>query len=772
MESLQHWKISIVAATIFFSIIVCHAIPIVNAFTFRDAGFNDAGWQSVAWNDGPAMEVSAAEYPVYVNGTGHRTMKLQLDNEYLYAHWPKFEGLRYGAVSVYDYSNPTVSIPIVQDLTDPRWTAHTGLADFTVNNSRIVACYHETGVPNPQLFQISFFEKDGSGEIISTANLRVPVDNCPLTCAMNNDWVYVILESRKLCVIDGTDFTNPTFYQNVTIVGDNSLLDGNDRYMQVDDNLCVFFDGHLQLLVFDVSTPGNPVQILPNMNFTHGVNDISLHSDRLYVAGKSSGLFVYNISNPFSDLPHLPSILPGSYAPVGCNITAVVPYNETAVYVGDANGTVALINISDEGVIKVLKEFIVKPCTALALDKSTKTLAVGTDGLGDFLYIINVPEQPILLNDNLADNTFETNTFMITPYIRNIANNGPYMEFSFEFPAIDGDGKPRSIRGICQWNRLFLYNDTDGDGRFTPDLIFEEGSTNIIKTIGSNDEIFAVPIDSGSSYAYTAPEIVKRNGILTINFNFTCYGYTLNALSTNPQYKTIPVDYPSCTWTPDVDKNVTFDLTYSVWIYKSTSTNFTVKVDTSLTNWDFSQFTGGLPSAIRIFAGSKTYFSVACGYSTNDYEMVELCRVPTEIVGESCEQKFRWNGGLFGLIEQAASFRKVNASGIKELACIRSAMAEYSDEQNQKHVADIGTLYQWVVGANFPIDATTTAIYYDPEATFITWVTENEDNDNEEDGEGIWIIIVATAIPIAIITVFLVIRQRKRKRNTISANKS
>ena len=82
--------------------------------------------------------------------------------------------------------------------------------------------------------------------------------------------------------------------------------------------------------------------------------------------------------------------------------------------------------------------------------------------------------------------------------------------------------------------------------------------------------------------------------------------------------------------------------------------------------------------------------------------------VHTEVSDDMESQKFGWNGGIIALSTMANTFEKTNASGTENYTCEKSAVPYYIDPLMQKSVGNSNNVYRWVMGANFPVDKTTT----------------------------------------------------------------
>ena len=601
--------------------------------------------------------------------------------------------------------------------------------------------------------KLEFFEKQPNGAIISTANIIFPeTDWRPVTVLINDDLVYTIdSKTAQFLVINATDWNNPYIMLNSNFSlnidpfpfpwGGVELY---PRFLQKSDNISVLYDGFKKILLFNITDPLNPFQISNSINLTAGIFDLRVQGNKLYAAQGQHGLSIYNLSDPTN-----PSLI-NKFSSYGGDLNAIVPYNDSAIFVGDVNGTITLLNTESEEMSVILE---VPSCTSLAIDLSANILVIGTESYGDQVYSISDPLNPQFLASTSEESYGGRKPEVSSPFAQyiqlfNVFGGDPLTDWgqlysNIHFLANDTDGKTHQFMSSINPNILLLYNDTNQDGILTLNVTRDENATTMVTELGFVDDIFAVPAFKANGAEFSEPQILERDGLPAVYVEVIIKDYVMY---TQPDDLVVDLlvgqfsRYSNVNWIPGVNKNITFDITTGFWITYNEG-NYSIKIDTIINDWDFSQL-GELPSNLNLFLGSMTSLSK---YTAPGGGWPQNVLLPSEVSNDTYGQKFGWEGGLIALSTMANNYTKTNQTGTYNLKTAKSAIIDYTDRNNQEIIGDSTHVFNWILGANFKIDNTTSSIEYDPELTLVTAL--NFENVAEEPGDSITVTNPSGLVP-------------------------
>jgi hypothetical protein len=273
------------------------------------------------------------------------------------------------------------------------------------------------------------------------------------------------------------------------------------------------------------------------------------------------------------------------------------------------------------------------------------------------------------------------------------------------------------------------------------------------------DPIFAIPAGVWSSVTRTEPVVLDRDGIPAVYFNYTYNNFVMSAQENETMLQGMGFGLDGGNWYPNENVNVTFDLTYGFWLYYTPGAagaggNYTLKLDTTLANIRFSN-PSVLPSNLQLYVGSTT----AAGF--NGFQgPIYLSSV---VSNDTMDQQFGFGTSIVSLTSLPNTYSLTNVSGTYSSTCTRSALPVY--EENWQHqlgkpTGDSSHIYQWVLGASFPITNQTTVISYDPKTTIYAAAPPGQSPLNL--GQ-IWILMVVllAAIACGVVAVAFTIRRRR-----------
>lgn len=609
--------------------------------------------------------------------------------------------------------------PVGDDHGITKW-GNSGVRGFSVSGDRMVVAGREDGYNYPTL---RFYYNDDDNQFDLTdsvayfrdVNLTSGTFRTLEDCIINGDYVYALSDEIKLWVFNATNWNDPKIMSNLTIT--DAV---RPAYMQIENNMLYFFDGEKEIHVINITNPGDPSVLSNSIKCPAIVQDMAIKNNRVYIAGGKRGLWVYNISDP------LDISLLTSYNNTIEDAYTLLPYNNTAVYVGNINGTVQLLNVDDNKEITDLIHFGDDSCATLHLWNNL--LFVGTSGYYTQVFNISDPLNPVYITSNSRNipiGSSEDYIFFIQNFLDNSAEEGskcPRFQMYINFFADDWSNTTRRYDARVFPNYLILYNDTNQDGLLTLNVSRDQIAKDYVKSYGFLDDIYAMSSFNCSSYDYTDPIARYYEGIPSLYFNITWYSWSL--LAQSERMYGLPKGFSIV---GNNDLNVSFDLTYGFWFIPLSNYTFKIKIETSLKNINMEFGTQPIPTNLKLYSGYLT--SINTIYGTTSLP------ISTQINNDTLAQQFGSKGNVIALSTmQNWYLRNKTNNGEEQLneTCIKSAIPDYIDGDNQKVIGDSAHIYRWVLGANFHIDNKTTSIFYDPDTTYFT--SEPGSEGGGEDG--------------------------------------
>ncbi len=717
---------------IIFPLIGISLFPLnVIAYTWDDVPFPKSQWDGTGiWVSSDRM-VSYTPFP-------HEPLLHKIEGDILYTMWaaPRGQDTPIGGgltafnlsqVNSGEISVNTLYLHSHTLLNSSQADQFTWISDFDSSGDKLITAGLDGNLTQRDN-KLEFFEKQPNGTILSTANITFPeIDWRPVAVLINDDLVYTIdSKTAEFFVINATDWNNPYIMLNSNFTlnidpfpfpwGGVKLY---PRFLQKSANISVLYDGFKKILLFNITDPLNPFQISNSISLSAGVFDLRVQGNKLYAAQGQHGLSVYNLSDPTS-----PSLI-NKFSSYGGDLNAIVPYNDSALFVGDINGTISLLNTESEEKSVILE---IPSCISLAIDLSTNLLVIGTESYGDQVYNISDPLNPQFLASTSEEsyggrkpemgNPFDLSIILFNYFGGDPLTDWGQLYSNIHFLANDTDGKTHAFMSSINPNIILLYNDTNQDGILTLNVTRDEEATTMVTELGFADQIFAVPAFRANGTVFGEPQIIERDGLPAVYIEVTIKDYVMY---TQPDDLVVDLlvgqfsRYPNVNWIPGVNKNITFDLTCGFWITQNEG-NYSIKVDTIINDWNFSQL-GELPSNLNLFLGSMTSLSKQTAPGGGWPKDVPLS---SEVSNDTYAQEFGWEGGLIALSTMANNYTKTNQTGTYNLKTAKSAIIDYTDRNAQEIIGDSTHVYNWILGANFRIDNTTSSIEYDPELTLVT----------------------------------------------------
>jgi hypothetical protein len=342
---------------------------------------------------------------------------------------------------------------------------------------------------------------------------------------------------------------------------------------------------------------------------------------------------------------------------------------------------------------------------------------------------------------------------------------------SFTFPVNDSANIPRECsvmignsgasRGTWPVPCVLLYNDSDGNNEPTYNVTRDPDLPTIVDDVSMLDPIYAVPAGVWSSVERTDPVVLDRDSIPAVYFNYTYHNFVMSTLENDTMLQSTGLGLQGGNWCyPSANENVTFDLTYGFWLYYTANSagagNYTLKIDTSLTNMTFTD-PSAVPSDLKMFLGNivSTYF--------------EGNLLTSVVSNDTAAQQTGFGTTLISLTTLPTTYSVTDASGTYSATCTRSALPVYIDSVQTsmgKPVGDSSHIYTWVLGASFAVTNQTTGIAYDPQTTFFAAAPPGSNSSNSGPN---WILILGISIAVVAAGVaavaFVLLRRRKLARN-------
>ncbi|MHA1336094.1 MAG: hypothetical protein ACTSPW_10185 [Promethearchaeota archaeon] len=550
---------------------------------------------------------------------------------------------------------------------------------------------------------------------------------------------------------------NPEIYDTINITKVENLSRNRPAYAQISNDILYFFSGTNEVFVYNVSTPLTPTFI--SKFYTNStIQDMRVIGDRLYLACGKNGIFTFNITNNRN------ITFESAYSSSIYDSTAIVPLSENFVYVGDDNGTIQLLNITDPHNVLIQSSFTSYPVRTLCLHSNA--LIVGTMGFGQEIYDISEPTLPLLKyntrNETSSHEALETFLFDVTA----IFNEGPFegirrstIQSYWKWTAMDPLNITQENTASIWTQYFFLYNDTNEDGILTYNITWDKYSKNFAKTYTFTDEIYAIPIFKCSSVEYTDPKYLDYKGNLALYFNVTFNQWQLNSTGDPTATQDIP-DFPTI---DNPELNISFDLTYTYWIYSEADT-YKLKIDTLIDNVNMNFGAQNEPKNLKMFCGFKT--AVHSIFGTTEMP------IPTSIASDGGNQTFYIQDKLMALSMLEKTYVLKNSTGEMTYECDTQYIPQLFDIQFQKIVGDADHVYNFVVGANFDVNSDVERIIYDPDTNFFSDCVpidnehiEDEHIEDEHIGgiyyEGVIYYVLFGAVIGAIAVIIVFIKKRR-----------
>jgi hypothetical protein len=195
-----------------------------------------------------------------------------------------------------------------------------------------------------------------------------------------DDYAYIANGMNGLVVVDVSDSSLPTEAAHLPLPGKSIALSvvGSNLYL---------LDEEDTLRVISISTPTSPTQTGKCALGVDLPQDLFTVDDLVYVAGRGSGIFIFDVSNP------TPSLV-GSYNTPGQAYSVLV--SDTLAYVADGIKGLRVLNVADLGDITEIGFYDTNGVTqGLALKGTTIYLAEGSQGIKIFNVSDPTDPQPL-----------------------------------------------------------------------------------------------------------------------------------------------------------------------------------------------------------------------------------------------------------------------------------------------------------------------------------------------------------------------------------------